>query len=204
MHLFPCADIHSCSLEEKGQQQCFRYQSPFLRNNSIQHFSCFSLFVFNYYLNNLFCTSEPQFDVNFLMYRGNFFFFKMGHTGSRAPGELRKLSPPSSPLQLQPSSTARRCCPAVPPSSALSLSFSLSLSASPACLSPASPPQPTRAAPSGSLRDQSAPPPGPFSHIPLLGRGYISSQALPALALLCVCAPQPRQQRQAEEEEGDW
>ncbi|KAG7244417.1 hypothetical protein INR49_031557 [Caranx melampygus] len=74
----------------------------------------------------------------------------------------------------------------------------------PACLSPASLPQPTRAVPSCSLRDQSAPPPGPFSHIPLLGRGYISSQALPALALLCVSAPQPRQQRQAEEEEGDW
>lgn len=80
----------------------------------------------------------------------------------------------------------------------------LSLPSAQACLSPASLPQPTRAVPSCSLRDQSAPPPGPFSHIPLLGRGYISSQALPALALLCVSAPQPRQQRQAEEEEGDW
>lgn len=39
-----------------------------------------------------------------------------------------------------------------------------------------------------SLRDQSAPPPGPYSHILLLGHGYISSQAW--LYYVCLrCSP---------------
>ncbi|KAI1890037.1 hypothetical protein AGOR_G00169090 [Albula goreensis] len=39
-----------------------------------------------------------------------------------------------------------------------------------------------------SLRDQSAPPPGPYSHILLLGPGYISSQAW--LYYVCLhCSP---------------
>lgn len=49
-----------------------------------------------------------------------------------------------------------------------------------------------------SLRDRSAPPPGPYSHIlPAGTRGYISSQAC---ALLCVSAPQPRQHSDREAE----
>ena len=39
-----------------------------------------------------------------------------------------------------------------------------------------------------SQRDQSAPPPGPYSHILLLGHGYISSQAW--LYYVCLrCSP---------------
>ncbi|TRY82874.1 hypothetical protein DNTS_022081, partial [Danionella cerebrum] len=45
-----------------------------------------------------------------------------------------------------------------------------------------------RSAVRSSLRDQSAPPPGPYSHILLLGHGYISSQAW--LYYVCLrCSP---------------
>lgn len=105
----------------------------------------------NCYIKSLFCTFQPGCHVTFLMHFGNIRFFFFESPGS--PGHVHQVSsrraPPPAPLQLRPSATARRCWPAVPPSSALSLP--LPPPAQPASLLPLRLSQPglRRAAPCG-------------------------------------------------------